>query len=315
MIRGLLPSDIPYTLTEKLTKVVDPESRVRGLPSFQAYHKRQGFLMDEKDYFTWDRCHRDIPIAILLEAFTMDELLRLHADDFIQSTISEWIQKEHFLLWKIENCLWQFEGGKRDPRPVAWGVNGLKRLSVDLPDFEIAVTHTMFYHRWGLTEHIEDLWIDAPMAALIYYRGEHVLTCSFAIRKRSIFVSQVQLRKKTGNRFLFKLKQHVLDFALDILARAFGPNIWLTGGASAVLAIRRAYGKAPCKMTTEDELRIAALYNRPLERFDREGEPLVVQDREFIRLVPKAEAHPLQAPKGRRPKRGRADSAHPDHAQ
>lgn len=315
MIRGINPSDIPYTLTEKLIRIVDPEARVRSLPSFQAYHERQGFLMGGTDYFTWDRSHRDIPIEILLEAFTMDELLRIHADDCIQSTISEWVQKKHFLLWKIENCMWQFDPGKRDPRRVAWGVKGLKKLSVEMPDFEVTITHTMFYHRWGLSEHVDDLWIDAPFAALIHYRGEHVLTCGFMIRDREVFLSQVQLRKKTGNRFLFKLKTHVLDFAVDLLTRAFGPCIGVTGGASAVEAIRRAYGKMPCKMTPEDETRIATLYDRPLEHFTRVGEPIEVQGREFRRLEPKAAARPLPAPKGRRPKLGRADSAHPGHAQ
>jgi hypothetical protein len=318
---GLIPSELPYDLSETVSHVENVEARARAATSFipavdaLGYVTRRWRISGEVEVkvhdFDWDRSHRSLPIQVFLEAFTFDEVLRLHSDEFVQSSISEWFQKEHPLLWKVENCMWQFGIG-RDSSTLAWAVNGLKKLSTDLSDFSVTLTHTMFHHRWGPSEHEFELWIDAPLAIRVHYKGEHVLTCAFAIRKRGeVLVSQVQLRKKTGNRFLFKLKEHVLDFALGILARAFGADaLWLTDGPSAIQAIRKAYGSTPCKMTPEDEVRIAALYDRPLAHYDREGDSMEIQGRVFKRLVPKGAARPLPAPKGRRPKKGRADSAH-----
>lgn len=134
-----------------------------------------------------------------------------------------------------------------------------------------------------------------------------MLTVGFAPARRGILVAQVQLRNKKGNRFLYKLDQHYLNLALDILARAFvGQDLWLIDGVSAVKAVKRSYGTSPCSMTADDEARIQALYDRPLAAYDcvpladddpyrTEGSKgLRVQGREYVRLV-RREAHAAAA--------------------
>lgn len=114
---------------------------------------------------------------------------------------------------------------------------------------------------------------------------KHVLTVGFSPGGVGTYVAQVQLRKKRGNRFLYKLGRHYLDACLDALYEAFGDELWLVRGGSAAEAVRRSYGKVECRMTPDDEARIRALYDMPLERFVRTGEEAVMQGRTFARLA------------------------------
>lgn len=81
-------------------------------------------------------------------------------------------------------------------------------------------------------------------------------------RSRGCFFTQVQLRKKTGNRWLFKLGAHPLDAIVAMLEAAFG-TVYLVTGVSAASVIRRSYAddSAPSE---EDMARVVALYDRPL---------------------------------------------------
>jgi hypothetical protein len=107
------------------------------------------------------------------------------------------------------------------------------------------------------------------------------------VRVYGILVAQAQLRKKKGNRFLYKLPTHYLDISLDILARAFPEDaLWLITGESSVEATIRNYGKQPCPLRASKEAqdRITALYNRPLNAFERRSETIKQDGRTFVRL-------------------------------
>jgi hypothetical protein len=117
--------------------------------------------------------------------------------------------------------------------------------------------------------------------------GRHVLTVGFVPMHKGVLVAQLQLRQKKGNRFLYHLPQHYADLALDILYRAFGDQLWLVTGESAVTATRKAYGQEECKVYGETADRIQALYDRPLASFDRvSGETIgMYEHRTYVRLA------------------------------
>lgn len=46
-------------------------------------------------------------------------------------------------MWKVQHALWRY-GGSRDYRRFVACHDGLSRLRVDLPGFDVRLTHTRF---------------------------------------------------------------------------------------------------------------------------------------------------------------------------
>jgi hypothetical protein len=299
----IVPSAIAYQLTRidglprdstramKLVSrtVPEPEARVRAHPIgakwIDASHG------DDKggDSWTWDSNWYDLPVKLLREIFTFEELARLWSASVIMSDLGRWIDEEHPFLRKIAYAHWHYSGSN-DWNLLVDHLEAFKRLDAGLPGFEVRITHTRTINQAAWSAHVDNLYIDASFGLLLYYKGQHVLTVGFAPTARGVVVAQVQLRSKKGNRFLYHLPHHYVDLGLDILRRAFGGDLWLVTGQSAVNAVRAAYGKQPCTVTAEVEGRMRALYDRPLEAFERGSETCMHEGRTYVRLRPKSQA-------------------------
>lgn len=259
-------------------------------PTFNACAKR--FLkanrqwvenrLGDFDKFVWIEHAGDIHMDELLQVFSFDEVVDIWTRFNRWSLMDQHIDKtpETFLLWKVQNSFWNFGSGRNGMTcaQLRNTLASLQKLDQGLPEnlaqggFEIRVTHTRAFNPQGSAQHVNEsyLWLDAPFALLLYFRGKHVLTVSFGVGYAGVFVTQVQLRTKRGNRFLYHLGQHYLDFALGLISKAFqGQPLWLLDGKSAVEAIQKSYGTQPCSMTPEDGVRIQAFYDRPLANFTR----------------------------------------------
>src|SRR3546814_1923886 len=58
--------------------------------------------------------------------------------------------------------------------------------------------------------------LDGVFAYLVQYKGEHVMTLGFSlINDRQILLQQVQLKNRTGNRWLFRFPENRLEFIID----------------------------------------------------------------------------------------------------
>jgi len=286
------PKEIAYTLHavdgDVAATVPNPEARFRAHPAAAEWIREEFGYPDRSkgDCFEWKNGWRSIPYELLEPVFSFEELLRLRHEEVIMSSFGEWFDAHHPFLRKIMFAHWHY-GCDRDWNMLVRHLEGFKRLSVDLPDFDVRIVHTRTINQcaWAWAEGLRNLYLDASFGLLLYHRGEHVLTWSFAPCRYGILVAQAQLRRKRGNRFLFKLPKHYLDLGLDILTHAFTDEpIWLIGGKSSVEATRRNYGPAPCSIDHVAEARIAAIYDRPLGSFHR-GEETIRQDgRTFVRL-------------------------------
>lgn len=254
------------------------------------------FTYEGEDLFNdrpWNDTWRHLPYEQLSRAYTFPELIKLWVGSVIASDLGDYIEKQEPLLWKVQNALWQY-GCARDYNRIVRALDGLRNLRFDRPGFELRLTHTYAINTAGTAHHVKGLYLDAAFGAVLYYKGKHVLTIGFTPSDVGVLITQVQLREKKGNRFLFSLGSHYLDIAIDVIANAFvGQDLWLVDGTSAVTAVRKSYGKQPCSMTPEDEARIAAVYDRPLAAYDRahqgEGDDKLLHrgGRGYVRLVPK----------------------------
>lgn len=236
----------------------------------------------------WNGDWFHVPIEVMQQAFTTEELLRLWCGSVIMSGVSEWVDEAHPFLRKIAYAHWHYSSG-RDWNLLVEHLAAFRRLRVDIPGFELRLSWTRTINTAAWAEHLRDvcpLYLDASFGLLLCFQGKHVLTVGFAPCDYGIMVAQVQLREKKGNRFLYQLPGHYLDFTLGLLASAFRDPLWLVTGASATEAIRRSYGAQASSMTPEDEARIIEFYDRPLAKFARTEEARRCEGRTFVRLAP-----------------------------
>ena len=269
----------PYTV-ENMTKYSglkentsfprDPSARIARIGSgksfISSYYGSQNFR--------WADHWRRIPFSIMQKAFKFEQLIRLWSDSIIMSDLSEYMDKKHPLLHKIRNSHWRY-GYDRDFQSLVRHLKGItKLLSVTKDEFEFKLVFTRGCNEMGWSRQIRDLFIDAPLALVIYYHGKHVLTVSFAVTISGVKITQVQLRQKKGNRWLYKLDSHYLDWVLEIFSEAFGDSdpLYLVTGETAVASVINAYGNHAHTVTDEAKERIQNLYNRELQNFNRMGE-------------------------------------------
>lgn len=227
----------------------------------------------------------------LLKVLTLGELLAFWCASTVSSGLCDWVYHNHPVVYKVRNSHWRYGWTNHWPSLVAH-LHCLTRLPHLLPPgFTVALTWSTWFNEYGPSAHLrgpnpkDNLFLDAPFGLLIYHKGRHVLTIGFALCDRGVLVAQVQLREKSGNRWLYKLPRHYLDWALDLFAGAFPKDkLHLAGGASVVNAVRAAYGSMPCTMTPETEARITAFYDRPLGSYVRKGKAVGAYGREFFPL-------------------------------
>lgn len=96
--------------------------------------------------------------------------------------------------------------------------------------------------QYGMSNYAR-IFLDGPLALLVYYKGKHILTIGFSIRSgRRLFVQQVQSPRRKGNRGLYKLPSNHLEFALDLLRQYFSDyTSYVVEGRSVVKRNARLY--------------------------------------------------------------------------
>ena len=241
--------------------------------------------------FVWEEHWHYAPYELLALAFSSEELIRLWHGCIFASKLDEHFEEHEALVWKTRHALWRY-GCSRDYQRFIVCHNGLGRLAIDLPDFNVRVTHTGFSNTAGWVEGCRNrpIYLDAAFGALVYYRESHVLTIGFAPSEHGILIAQVQLREKRGNRFLYKLPMSCLDFALSILRRAFpDDSLYLVTGSSTTRGIRAAYAKSG-GLPAEAAQRITRFYDQPLHDYLRMEETVEGSSddgRVFVALAPR----------------------------
>lgn len=226
------------------------------------------------EYFEWPTHWHHLPHEKLAFTFNYDELIKLWHGCIFSSKLDAYLQEHDPVVWKTQHSLWRYGGGRDYARFVAC-YNGLSRIAVDLPDFDVRLSWTRSINTAAWAHHGRDnpIYLDASFGVLLHYKRQHVMTIGFAVSSHGILVAQVQLREKRGNRFLYKLPLPYIDFALAMLQCAFpNDNLYLVTGTSTVAGIRAAYGKDANRLAAETATRIERFYDQPLRDYARTGE-------------------------------------------
>lgn len=188
----------------------------------------------DKD-FELDRISSHLPF----EAFrnlTVDEAAKVRlssASGFDRSIDEKFeINPTHKLLCKIRNSMWVWEGHQARWNEIVDAYHAIRSFDFDVDGFTITLDHTTGYNERGASQHSRT-YLDGVFAYLVHFKGEHVMTIGFSIiGERRLLLQQVQLKNRTGNRWLFRIPGNRLEHVIDRMHAAFtGYHIHIVDGA------------------------------------------------------------------------------------
>jgi len=141
----------------------------------------------------------------------------------MSSSMEELFEEDprHAMFDRIRSSMWHWGAARPAWNDYVDAYEGLRRFSVDLPEFEARITWTSTYCDGNQSDHC-DTWLDGHFAYLIHYRGVHVMTLGFSLAGEGrLLVQQVQLASPRGNRWLFRIPGNRMEFAVDLFRQAF----------------------------------------------------------------------------------------------
>lgn len=131
-------------------------------------------------------------------------------------------QSEHEVIRKIISSMWRWGAGIGTWNEVVDVWNGIRHFSLGLgTDFEIRLDYTTGYNEFGYSKYSRT-YLDGVFAFLVYYKRKYVMTISFSCAEgRKILIQQVQLKERSGNRWLYKLPNNRMEFVIDLFVEYF----------------------------------------------------------------------------------------------
>lgn len=249
--------------------------------------------------FDYERWKGGLPVQCFSQ-FTFDEFAKvwysrdrmpLHYQDLFQPSslpCNREPEIHHWLIGKLDNSMFRWGCSRSDWNSLVAFYRAITRFEFGLPGFTVHLDHTTWFNDRGFSYHTRT-YLDGVFGYLIRYRGEHVMTIGFsASRERRLLINQVQLKRARGNRWLYKLPAHYLDYVVERIGEAFpardGFTLYLTDGKELANRIKASYHN-PTEGPNPDALnRVAVFYSRPLQQYVRRGHSRVNQQR-FHRLV------------------------------
>lgn len=222
--------------------------------------------------FNWNEHWRRLSFETLRTNFSTDELYRMMHNSCIMSEVSEEFHYNplYRLLHKVSNTFHHWSSGKRNYNHYVYFYMKLKQFKFPFPDTEVRLDYSTYYNPNGYSQYTRT-YIDGPLAYMIYHKGKHVLTIGFVPTTFGVVITQVQLKQPKGNRWLFQLPCHYLEFAIQQMAELFhDTRLYLAEGNSMLHWVKSQYGKdLPQYEKHINSERIVSFYNMELNRFSR----------------------------------------------
>lgn len=199
-------------------------------------------------------------------------------DDSVEKLFKE--DPRYEIVHKIVNSMWRWGAGRRVWNEVVDAYDAIRRFTVPIEGMEVRLDYTTSYNERGRARH-SNTFLDGVFAFLLYYRGEHVMTLGFSIMKgRKLLIQQVQLRKRKGNRWLFKLPQHRMEFFLKLFRESFPDHhFYIADGGEVVGTSLNSYRRGLVE-ARERSARAEQKLARAVNDEDREW-----HERDLIRSV------------------------------
>jgi hypothetical protein len=144
---------------------------------------------------------------------------------------------EYDLVRKLRNSMWHWgrcsSSNGKEWNTMVRAYHGIRQFDFGLSGFTARLDYSTHYNPRGYAQ-CSRVFLDGVFGFLVYHGDEHVLTIGFSVvQDDRLLVTQIQLVKPKGNRFLYKLPLHYVDYVLARLALAFPHfEIFLVDGGS-----------------------------------------------------------------------------------
>lgn len=214
-----------------------------------------------------------------LREFSFDEInkIKYSSTSMMDWTVTDFCEKKdpsYMLVHKISSSLWRWSFSRDTWNNVVDAYDAIRSFDLGLPDFEVFLDHTTGFNEQGYSEYSRT-FLDGVFAYLVHYRGEHVMTIGFSVvENRRIVIQQIQLVKRQGNRFLFKMPQNRVEHVIGCFRAAFPRHeLYLVDGHDVAFKSLKSYRSYKANAT----LRLSKLAERG-EQTDwsrREGDALL----------------------------------------
>lgn len=276
--------------------------------------------LSEKDKYDF---LRHCCALVMLRWFTFEEICRYYIGDIIQKDftdelfgrrykIDDWRAEEKYapipkigsinrweIIQRIRLSLWR-NGCGSGWNPIVSAYQSLPQFDFGLPNFETKIDWVWWFNCRGSTigtrrTDQRDFYSDGAFVYCIHYKGEWVMSIGFSLAKDyRVLITQIQLRKPKGNRWLYKIPGSHLDWCVQKMFEAFSDwEICLVDGISLTDLYKKEYKKAhddevarrkerckkepdyrqgeplPKLFSEENAKRLIRFYNKPLDNFDR----------------------------------------------
>lgn len=235
----------------------------------------------------WSEYWRNLPFNIIEDSFSVEEMTKMIWNSCIQSEASEEFRynPKYRVINKVENALHHWCYGKKNYNHLVYWYNSLSRFSFGISDTEVRLDYATYFNPWGYSKYTRT-FIDGPFAYLIYYKGKHVLTVGFAPSANGVLITQIQMKQKKGNRWLYKLPCHYIEYVVQCMSNMFHDTpLFIADGASLASHIRECYNsRERYKFNDEKYYHVVDVYNREFDQFKRTGEQTEVKGIKFNRL-------------------------------
>lgn len=138
------------------------------------------------------------------------------------------------LVHKIKSSMWRWSWTEMSWNDMVDAYDGIRAFDIGVPGFAATFDHTTWHNEKGRGQH-SGIFLDGVFAFLVHWRGEHVMTIGFSIASgRRLLLQQVQMTKRTGNRWLFKFPSNRMELVVDRLKAAFPSHEILVVDGAAV---------------------------------------------------------------------------------
>jgi hypothetical protein len=145
---------------------------------------------------------------------------------------------------KIVSSAWRWGYGKMGWNEMVDCHRGLRTFRFAIEGSTITIDHATGCNEMGSAQHSR-IFLDGSFGFLVHIGGIHAMTIGFSFaRDRTLLVQQVQLARRKGNRWLYRLPNSRMAHVLDGMAKAFPQHrLMLADGDQVALRNLESYGR------------------------------------------------------------------------
>jgi hypothetical protein len=174
--------------------------------------------------------HSSARLANLLPAKALDRLsvdqiakMRHSSTTMMKDCVEDKFRNEprFRIIEKIRSSMWRWGMLRCGWNEMVDTYNSIRAFSFDVPDFDIRFDYTMGVNAIGSSEYSRT-FLDGALGYLVYYKGQHVMTLGFSVvAGYRVLITQVQLKSRRGNRWMFKFPKNRLEYIVGRFIKAF----------------------------------------------------------------------------------------------